>query len=330
MSASSKKIEPENCFCPESCCPSSSSAEIKYLLRVCYIEWGIMGILSMLIMAKMTDLEDDEWVWYKIFTGMLIIFSIPFTVGFHEHTDPSCDCQVQQEEKSPQKKTRQYHDWFGLTKKTRKSSKKIKKLRKSSKKRQPVFGLIKPVKKANVGQSRHKDVTESSSETESSSSSTKVTKQHKTRPQKMLLKKDPKKTTVTINEEIFKKFDDEEERTVEASLEIQKEPSLTGGEDKFNYQILIDVDPDEEDHMSVNVQGQVDGGDMDVTTHAATEGEGKADVRAGIRYGVDEDEDKVEMSVSEDSTCSSDEMKLRAGNKTGEKTKKKTGNTSRK
>ena len=93
-----------------------------------------------------------------------------------------------------------------------------------------MFGLIKPVKKANVGQSRHKDATESSSETESSSSSTKVTKQQKTRPQKMLLKKDPKKTTITINEEIFKKTDDEEERTVEASLEIQKEPSLTGGE----------------------------------------------------------------------------------------------------
>ena len=40
----------------------------------------------------------------------------------------------------------------------------------------------------------------------------------------------PKETNITLNEEILKKTDDEELRTVEASL--QKDPSLTGGEDR--------------------------------------------------------------------------------------------------
>ena len=106
---------------------------------------------------------------------------------------------------------------------------------------------------------------------------------------------------------------DEEKRTVEARLRIQKQPSKKPGEDdKFNYELTIDVDPDLKDHMTVDVHGQVDGGNMDVITHAATEGEGKADVRAEIQYGDEEDKDSVKMSVSGDSTSSSGEMELRA------------------
>merc|ERR1712074_161369 len=41
--------------------------------------------------------------------------------------------------------------------------------------------------------------------------------------------------------------------TVEARLEIQKEPSEhPGEEDKFNYDLFIDVDPDRKDHMTVS------------------------------------------------------------------------------
>ena len=81
--------------------------------------------------------------------------------------------------------------------------------------------------------------------------------------------------------------------------------------------------------MTVDVHGQVDGGEMDVLTHAATEGKGIADVRAGIRYGHDEDEDGVELSVSDDSNSSSSEMHLSAGqNRKAPKKTKKSGSMS--
>ena len=50
----------------------------------------------------------------------------------------------------------------------------------------------------------------------------------------------------------------------------------------------------------MSMAGQVKGGNMDFTTHAATEREGKADMTEGILYG--DDEDRVKMSVSEDSS----------------------------
>lgn len=110
--------------------------------------------------------------------------------------------------------------------------------------------------------------------------------------------------------------------TVEARLEIQKEPSEhPGEEDKFNYGLFIDVDPDRKDNMTVDVHGHVDGGDMDVTTHAATEGVGKADVHAEIHYGDDEDQDSVEMSVFDTSDSSSDQMHLRATHNRKKKSK---------
>ena len=112
-----------------------------------------------------------------------------------------------------------------------------------------------------------------------------------------MFKKEPD-TRIIIEQHIFKEKGDEENRTVEARLEIQKEPSEhPGEEDKFNYGLFIDVDPDRKDNMTVDVHGHVNGGDMDVTTHAATEGVGKADVHAEIHYGDDEDQDSVEMSV---------------------------------
>ena len=136
-----------------------------------------------------------------------------------------------------------------------------------------------------------------------------------------LFKKDPsdeedlnKKTTIIIDEDIFKGDGDDEERTIEARLEIQKEPSQNPEEDdKFKYDLSIDVDPDLKDHLSVDVHGQVDGRTMNVVTRAATEGEGMADVRAQIQYGDDKDEDEVELMVSDDSSSDSDEMKLVAG-----------------
>ena len=136
-----------------------------------------------------------------------------------------------------------------------------------------------------------------------------------------MFKKEPD-TRIIIEQHIFKEEGDEENRTVEARLEIQKEPSEhPGEEDKFNYGLFIDVDPDRKDHMTVDVHGHVDGGDMDVTTHAATEGVGKADVHAEIHYGDDEDQDSVEMSVFDTSDSSSDQMHLRATHNRKKKSK---------
>merc|ERR1719431_1158576 len=94
----SDKMRPEihdNCSCSEACCPSSkqSDKDIKNLLRVCYSEWVIMGILATMIMLKMeTYLDDEEWVGYMIYSTMLFVFSLPFIVGFHSHTVPRCNC----------------------------------------------------------------------------------------------------------------------------------------------------------------------------------------------------------------------------------------------
>ena len=102
----------------------------------------------------------------------------------------------------------------------------------------------------------------------------------------------------------------------------KKEPSEhPGEEDKFNYGLFIDVDPDRKDNMTVDVHGHVDGGDMNVTTHTATEGVGKADVHAEIHFGDDEDQDSVEMSVFDTSDSSSDQMHLRATHNKNKKSK---------
>ena len=71
----SKTIQPEPCSCPES--SSQDDSILKYLLCFCYTELVIMRILTMMIMVKMANLEKEEWVWFKIYSGMLFIFSIP-------------------------------------------------------------------------------------------------------------------------------------------------------------------------------------------------------------------------------------------------------------
>ena len=71
------------------------------------------------------------------------------------------------------------------------------------------------------------------------------------------------------------------------------------GEDgKLEYNLVVNVDPDEEDHMIVDVHGEVDGGEMDVSTYAATEGEGQANVDAEIQHGDKTDKGEVEIVVS--------------------------------
>ena len=55
-----------------------------------------MGILTMMIMVKMANLEKEEWVWFKIYSRMLFIFSIPFTVVLHKHADVFCALTDQQ------------------------------------------------------------------------------------------------------------------------------------------------------------------------------------------------------------------------------------------
>ena len=78
----SAEPHPELCSCHESCYPSAKEeTNHVFLLRVCYTEWVIMGILTIMIMAKLTDLEDKEFVWFMIYSGLLLIFSIPLLVG---------------------------------------------------------------------------------------------------------------------------------------------------------------------------------------------------------------------------------------------------------
>merc|ERR1712142_984093 len=328
MSVSSKKKKTEiteECVCPESCCPSNPKDGIKYLLRICYTEWVIMAILATMIKIRMTTyLEEDDWMWYVIYSGILFIFGIPFVVGIHDHTDPTCNCFGDKEHEVIKRTTKEVSEAitprttkkqpeFGLLKKRK--SKSRRNLKRSTKMKRPVSGLIK-----------------SSTESVSSSSSSKVARQKKSKTVKNFKEKkpvsvvnksedeEPKETTIVVKEEIFKGSDvEEEERTVSAKLVIQKEADE---EDKFNYDLVLDIDPDEDDHMSVDVHGQVEGGEMTVATHAATEGEGKADVVAEIQYGDGKDKDEVVMIVSSESSSSSDEMKLKASKKTKTKEKK--------
>ena len=125
-------------------------------------------------------------------------------------------------------------------------------------------------------------------------------------------------TTVVVEEEIFKSAGEEEERTVEARLEIKKIPSENPDDDIFKYDLLIDVDPDTKDSMEVEVQGEVEGKHMDV--HATAEGEGVADIRAGIKVGTEEATGEVELSVSDSTT--SEDMELIANGRSKIKTKK--------
>ena len=90
----SKTIQPKPCSCPES--SSQDDTILKYLFCVCYTEVVIMGILTMMIMVKMANLEKEEWVWFKIYSRMLFIFSIPFTVVLHKHADVFCALTDQQ------------------------------------------------------------------------------------------------------------------------------------------------------------------------------------------------------------------------------------------
>ena len=50
----------------------------RYLLCVCFPECAIFGILTMMIMVKMADLDTEEWDWFKTNSG-----KYSFTVGFH-------------------------------------------------------------------------------------------------------------------------------------------------------------------------------------------------------------------------------------------------------
>ena len=338
MSVSSKKKMTEvneECACQESCCPSSPKDEIKYLLRICYTEWVIMAILATMLDIRMTTyLDDDDWMWYVIYSGIIFIFGIPFVVGIHDHTDPTCNCFGDKEHEVIKRTTKEVSEAitprttkkqpeFGLLKKVKQSlgfgmdkltddsssgesssssiakkkrkSKSRRNLKRSTKMKRPVSGLIK-----------------SSTESVSSSSSSKVARQKKSKTVKKFKEKkpvsvviksedeEPKETTIVVKEEIFKGSDvEEEERTVSAKLVIQKEADE---EDKFNYDLVLDIDPDEDDHMSVDVHGQVEGGEMTVATHAATDGEGKADVVAKIQYGDEKDKDEVVMIVSSESS----------------------------
>jgi len=361
----------EICSCPETCCPSSkeSDNDIKNLLRVCYSEWIIMGILAMMIMMKMeTYLDDDEWVWYMICSTMLFVFSLPFTVGFHDHTTPRCNCHGKESNiPSPipiiTSRSSKKEPKFGLIKKVEdalgfgvssgdesseelessSSGSFVEKLKRKSKaqKRNKKTNSKKKSKsiKRNVEKSTKKKqmsvstLSNISSESESLSSSTKVslmkpeigiievdpigfgvirknddeslTGESGEELSVVLVKnEEPKPTTVVIEEEIFKGSDAENWEAANGNLE---------------YNLIVDDNPDEDDNMIVDVHGQVEGGEMTVSTYAANEGEGQTEVEADIKYGDKKDKGDVEIVFFSDASSTDDEMTLKADKK------KKTG-----
>jgi len=390
------EIHEENCSCSETCCPSSSKKsddDIKNLLRVCYTEWVVMGILGAMIMLKMENFLDDEEVmrWYMIYSTMpilLFVFGCLFLVGFHRHAVPRCNCndkesrtpaskpsnaseesesssssaiveKVNRKSKSKkrssktksEKKSKSKKSNMKIIKNKRKSVVSASTLTKSSSESESTsssikdFGITKRVQDSlGFGGTRntndespseesegrmerkasskkeHPVLSSASSGLESSSSSTEVSKKKRSPKEKLksvLMKnEEPKDTTIIVEKDIFKGSDAEnEERTVEAKLVIKKEPALPGEEVKLEYDLIVNVDPDEEDNMIVNVQGQVEGGEMDVSTHAATEGEGQANVEAEIQHGAKKDKGEVEIVVSSEAGSSSDEMNLKARKK---------------
>jgi len=394
----------DNSSCSETCCPSSkqSDNDIKNLLRVCYTEWVVMGILATMIMLKMeTYLDDEEWMWYTIYSTMLFVFSLPFVVGFHSHAVPRCNCNDKESSPSPKPNSASEESESSASSaivekakrksKSKKRSSKTKSKKKSGSKKRNVkssiknkqkpasasaltkssseseswsssskgspkeqgigvtkkvqdflgFGVTretndefsseessistsssieKKMERKTSSKKQQSVLTGSSSGLESSSSSTEVSKEKRSSKEKLksvlLKKEEPKDTTIVIENDIFKGSDAEnEERTVEAKLVIKKEPALPGEEVKLEYDLIVNVDPDEEDNMIVNVQGQVEGGEMDVSTHAATEGEGQANVEAEIQHGAKKDKGEVEIVVSSEAGSSSDEMNLKARKK---------------
>jgi len=387
----------ENCSCSEKCCPSSkeSDGDIKNLLRVCYTEWVVMAILATMIMLKMeTYLDEEEWMWYMIYSTMLFVSSLPFVVGFHRHTVPRCNCNdkefrtpslklndasdesvsssssaiVEKVKRKSKSKKRRSKTKSEKSKSKKRNEKIIKNKRKSasasaltksssdsesSSSSTKEFEITKKVqdflgfgvtRNTNDESSSEESTFSTSSSTEkrmerraspknqqpvlssvtsgleSSSSSTEVSKKKRSSEEKLksvlLKKEEPKDTIIIVEKDIFKGSDAEnEERTVEAKLVIKKETALPGEEVKLEYDLIVNVDPDEEDHMIVNVQGQVEGGEMDVSTHAATEGEGQANVEAEIQHGTKKDKGEVEIVVCSEAGSSSDEMTLNVGKK---------------
>jgi len=370
----------ENCSCPETCCPSSkeSDNDIKNLLRVCYSEWIIMGILAMMIMMKMeTYLDDDEWVWYMICSTMLFVFSLPFTVGFHDHTTPRCNCHGKESNiPSPipiiTSRSSKKEPEFGLIKKVEdalgfgassgdesseefessssgsfveklKRKSKAQKRNKKTNSKKKSKSIMRNVEKSTKKKQMSVTLSNSSSDSESLLSSTKVslmkpeigiievdpigfgvirknddeslTEESGEELSVVLVKnEEPKPTTVVIEEEIFKGSDAEnEEKPVEVKLMMKKEPSLHGEttNGNFEYNLKVDDDPEEDDNMIVDVHGKVEGGEMTVSTHAANEGEGQAEVEAEIKYGDKKDKGDVEIVVFSDASSSGNEMTLK-------------------
>ena len=73
----------------ESCCSSKKEkTDLKFLLQLCYTEKVVMGIFTIMILTKLTYLEDNGWLWSLIYSLLLFTFSIPILVGpLHKHLD---------------------------------------------------------------------------------------------------------------------------------------------------------------------------------------------------------------------------------------------------
>ena len=96
---------------------------------------------------------------------------------------------------------------------------------------------------------------------------------------------------------MFKDLDEkEEEGTVEANLVIKKEPTLPAEEVNFAYDQLVCDDLDDEDHRIADVHGQVEEGDMVVST--PTEGDDLVNLEADIQQGGEREEGEVGIVVS--------------------------------
>jgi len=131
---------------------------------------------------------------------------------------------------------------------------------------------------------------------------------------------DPNISTITLNKGISKTTEEEEERTVEARLEINQDDQ----DGRLKYDLHIDVDPDTEMPMEVEVRGDVDGKQMNVFAEA--EGEGKADIEAEIKTGQEEATGKVELTVSDTAATNDINLTARPKIKAKESTRKEKKN----
>jgi len=119
---------------------------------------------------------------------------------------------------------------------------------------------------------------------------------------------------------LLKKADgEEEEKHVEARLEVEKVPGSGGEEDEINIGMEVVVDPDGPNPMTTYVEAQVAEDDMVAEAEAETKAKGEAEVKAGLQRGGNKDSDAVQLDVTTKEKDSAKMRPLHADSKSADK-----------